>query len=194
MGPSVKFVLAIIDSISTKKDSEITPLKYDIAFHRKFIFEDTIWVIYEGINEARSIGSCTIKVYKNEGFIETLITGLVFPRDGGIENVWISDFNNNGNLEIIVNTRNAGSGVSGNLDRYELSNNQLIKKPIQVPEYTGYRGKDRFSIQRGKLNREFPLYNKGDSMVRPTGGKKILDYDFKKEKWLEAISTVDAPN
>ena len=186
------------NSISSKKDSEITPLKYDIAFHRKFIFEDTIWVIYEGINEARSIGSCTIKVYKNydDRFIDDLITGLVFPRDGGIENVWISDFNNNGDLEIIVNTRNAGSGGSGNIDRYELSNNQLIEKPIELTKHTGYgyMGKDRFSIKNGKLNREFPLYNEGDSMFRPTGGRKILDYDLKKEKWIEAIPGVDAPS
>ena len=111
-----------------------------------------------------------------------------------IENVWISDFNNNGDIEIIVNTRNAGSGGFGNIDRYELSNNQLIEKPIELTKHTGYRGRDRFSIKKGKLNREFPLYNKGDVTIRPTGGRKVLDYDFKKEKWLEAISTVDAPN
>ena len=172
-------------------DAENQSLKHDIAFHKKFIFEDTIWVVYEGINEARSGGSYTVKVYENHdnGYIDDFITGLVITRDGGIEKVWISDFNRNGDPEIIVNTQCAGSGGYGHIDRYELSKDKLINKPIEIPtDYIGYRGKDDFSIIEGKLNREFPLYNDDDYEVNPTAGRKILDFDFKKEKWVEIIS------
>ena len=42
--------------------------------------------------------------------------------------------------------------------------------------FEGYMGHDIFTIEKNKLVRTFPIYNKGDTNQNPTGGERKLIY------------------
>ena len=70
-------------------------------------------VVAEGELEARSIGSFTITLYRAAQPVnETTFyqAGMVLDRDGAIEQVALEDLDQDGNEEVIVIIRSAGSG------------------------------------------------------------------------------------
>ncbi|HEY6774025.1 MAG TPA: PliI family lysozyme inhibitor of I-type lysozyme [Oxalicibacterium sp.] len=70
-------------------------------------------VVAEGDLEPRSIGSYSVRLYaKGEPNFpyDSFITGLVRPRDGGIEKLLFSDVDGDGKPDIVVTVRAAGSG------------------------------------------------------------------------------------
>ena len=50
------------------------------------------------------------------------------------------------------------------------------EKHEEDAHFEGYMGHDTFRIEGQKLVRHFPIYNKGDTNEKPTGGKRKLVY------------------
>ncbi len=121
----------------------------------------------------------TIEV-RTEGFEHDF--GEVFEDRDPISDVFVADLDGNGFDEIYIVTTAAGSGSYGSVLAFA-SNKDKSLSMIHFPEmregdanFDGYMGHDSFTIEGRMLVRMFPLYNKGDTNEKPTGGKRKLVY------------------
>lgn len=88
------------------------------------------------------------------------------------------DLDNNSLKEWYIISSSAGTGGYGQIKAIAHMEDDRIDE-ILIPDMNageGYGGHDEFSIRDGKLVRRFPLYSKGDSQSRPTGGEKTISY------------------
>jgi hypothetical protein len=86
-------------------------------------------VVAEGDFEARSIGSFSVRLYDAAPIPDetTFFTsGLVRPRDGTVERAIAADVNGDGNVEIVVVIRSAGSGGYQSAQAVAVAKNQLV--------------------------------------------------------------------
>jgi hypothetical protein len=72
-------------------------------------------VVAEGDLEARSMGSYSVRVYSTEraqpGDDTTFFSsGVIRPRDGGVERILLADVDGSGRSSLVVVIRSAGSG------------------------------------------------------------------------------------
>jgi hypothetical protein len=102
--------------------------------------------------------------------------------DGTVVGAEIADLDGNGAPEIYVFVQSAGSGSYGAVVGHVI-NAGASTSPITMPELTddpkasaGYMGRDRFSIARDRLVRQFPIYREGDSNASPSGGTRQVQY------------------
>jgi len=94
----------------------------------------------------------------------------------------IGDLNNDGFPDLMIyifGVPNAATGTAVCVSSVE--NASLA--PILFPDIydnpklrDGYKGYDEFSINYGVLNRSFPVYKAGDADDKPTGGKRMIQY------------------
>lgn len=108
--------------------------------------------------------------------------------DSVVENSWVTDLDQDKNLEVIILLRSAGSGSYGFMEFYELFGNELISQ--QLPDVNPrlqelYRGHDSFTISEKYIEHRFPAYNESDPNCCPTGGKVIVKYKFQDDKFRE---------
>ncbi len=108
----------------------------------------------------------------------TIITEI----DGTVAGAEVDDLNGDGFPEIYIYISSAGSGSYGSLVAYSSNHNKSVS-PIYLPPLEedklnskGYMGHDEFTVMEGTLARRFPIYNKDDRNVHPTGGKRQLSY------------------
>jgi hypothetical protein len=99
-----------------------------------------------------------------------------------ISDVFVADLDGNGFDEIYIVTTAAGSGSYGGVLGFA-SNKDKSLSMIHFPEvqmgdkhFDGYMGHDTFTIEGRKLVRIFPVYTKGDTNEKPTGGRRKLVY------------------
>jgi hypothetical protein len=102
--------------------------------------------------------------------------------DGSVIGAEVADLDGNGTPEIYVFVQSAGSGSYGAVVGYTI-NTGATTSPIAIPELTddpkasaGYMGRDRFSMTRDRLVRQFPIYREGDSNAAPSGGTRQVQY------------------
>jgi hypothetical protein len=152
---------------------------------------DLLVRVTHGNKEAASIGSYMISLYRvyhgSLGEDDDFITGLVRPRDGSVEQVWITQLDKGKEPEIIVWTKCVGSGAYGELDLFRFTGANLVPLPFGSSRgigIAGYMGHDEFKIKGGVLFRAFPLYKESDCNADPTGGTMKLVLDFKYMKWM----------
>ena len=134
-------------------------------------------VVSQSYRAGRSL--TTIEV-RTEGFEHNF--GEVFEDRDPISDVFVADLDGNGFDEIYIVTTAAGSGSYGNVLGFA-SNKDKSLSMIYFPEiregdahFDGYMGHDSFRIEGRKLVRIFPVYGKGDTNEKPTGGKRKLVY------------------
>jgi len=128
----------------------------------------------------------------NEGSINAVTVQAQTPQrtlgpikveaDGTITNVEIADLNGDGYPEIYVYVTSAGSGSYGSLIAYASNRNRSLSE-IHLPSLEddreaskGYMGHDKFAVGEATLIRRFPVYRKGDTNAKPTGGTRQLQY------------------
>jgi len=121
----------------------------------------------------------TIEV-RTEGFEHNFRE--VFEDRNPISEVLAADLDDNGFDEIYIATTAAGSGGYGTILGFA-SNRDKSLSMVHFPErqegeahFAGYMGHDSFTIEDRKLVRMFPIYNKGDTNEKPTGGWRKLTY------------------
>ena len=125
----------------------------------------------------RSLGTIEIRT---KGFEHNF--QAVYEDMDPILDVFVADLDGNGFDEIYIITTAAGSGSYGTALGFA-SNKDKSLSMIHFPEmrrgdahFEGYMGHDTFTIEGRKLVRIFPVYNKGDTNEKPTGGRRKLAY------------------
>lgn len=102
--------------------------------------------------------------------------------DGTVTGAEIADLNADGSPEIYVYINSAGSGSYGNVVAYSANNKKSLSE-IYLPPLSddkvnskGYMGHDEFTVVETSFARRFPIYKKGDSNSKATGGTRQLQY------------------
>lgn len=115
--------------------------------------------------------------------------------DGTITDVFNADMDMDGNPEILIQSKGKDTVNYARIYAFEFNNNDANK--LDFPKLTssqrkGYRGNDNFYIKEGKLIREFPIYNSNDSLAKPTGAKRQLEYSLRSNNFTVKQLSVDS--
>jgi len=128
---------------------------------------------------SKTDGSFMILHSDSAGVKYTTTTGDL---DGAISDVYNSDMDTDGNPEILIQAKDQDTVNYAKVYAFEFNNNNANK--LDFPKLTGsqkkgYRGNDNFYIKDGLLIREFPIYSSNDSLAKPTGAKRVLQYGLR---------------
>jgi hypothetical protein len=115
--------------------------------------------------------------------------------DGTITDVYNADMDLDGNPEILIQSKGKDTVNYAKIYAFEFNNNDADK--LDFPKLTssqnkGYRGNDNFYIKEGKLIREFPIYDSNDSLAKPTGAKRQLEYSLRSNNFTVKQLSVDS--
>ncbi|MBD1387286.1 hypothetical protein IDJ75_18500 [Mucilaginibacter rigui] len=115
--------------------------------------------------------------------------------DGTITDVYNADMDLDGNPEILIQSKGKDTVNYARIYAFEFNNNDADK--LDFPKLTssqrkGYRGNDNFYIKEGKLIREFPIYASNDSLAKPTGAKRQLEYSLRSNNFTVKQLSVDS--
>ncbi|MBL4677840.1 MAG: hypothetical protein JKY70_16800 [Mucilaginibacter sp.] len=102
--------------------------------------------------------------------------------DGAITDVYNADMDNDGNPEILIQAKAKDTVSYARIYAFEFNGNDANKldfPKLSSSQRKGYRGDDNFYIKEGKLIREFPIYSSNDSLAKPTGAKRQLEYSLR---------------
>jgi len=80
--------------------------------------------VAEGDFEVGSVGSYSVRLYSAAKEMR-FSSGLILPRDGRIEQVMVSDIDADGEDEVIVVLRSAGSGSDRSAQTFDVSDGQV---------------------------------------------------------------------
>jgi hypothetical protein len=118
---------------------------------------------------------------KPEGF-DNAAREMDFFIKGRIAKVEIDDLNNDSYPDLVVYFYTGEEGIIGMVYAFMSSENKSII-PVVLPDVQldgklkdGYKGHDQFSLLEGKLMQQFPIYKTGDDKDKPTGGKRVVQY------------------
>lgn len=105
------------------------PVQVPATFEEQLsISSDLMALVNESALEPRSVGSYIVKVYavdNPELPFDRFIAGLVRPRDGMLEAIKTVDLNHDGDKELVVIIRSAGSGSFLSADAFDISREEL---------------------------------------------------------------------
>lgn len=122
------------------------------------------------------------------------------PIDGVVTDAEIEDLDANGFPEVYIYTQSAGSGSYGAVIGYA-SNRNISVREITLPDLSkrdarGYQGHDEFRVVERYLVRRFPIYRKGDTNAKATGGLRQIQYRLRPGEagWLlRRVKALDFP-
>ncbi|QKJ29833.1 hypothetical protein HQ865_08710 [Mucilaginibacter mali] len=102
--------------------------------------------------------------------------------DGAIADVFNSDMDADGNPELLIEAKAKDTIAYMSIYAYEFNESKASK--LDFPKLTstqkkGYRGNDNFYMKDGKLIREYPIYDGNTSAAKPTGQKRVLQYNMR---------------
>ncbi|MFA8450696.1 MAG: hypothetical protein ACEPOW_08380 [Bacteroidales bacterium] len=141
--------------------------------------------------EVRIEGSGSI----NKSIITASKSGEVLAVDSvetdPVISIYYGDYNRDKSPNIVLITQSAGSGSYKNAVGFEFKQDSFIGlKPLQLPfsAKDTYMGHDSLWIKNNMIYRKFPVYQKDDSNVRPTGGERTIQYTLEKDyAWKEVV-------
>ena len=106
-----------------------------IGLHAQGVFQESLALnsellvlVSENPLEPRSVGSYTVNAYAvdiPEQPYDRFIAGLVLPRDGFVEKIKIVDLNSDGDKELVVIIRSAGTGGYLSADAFDINRDGL---------------------------------------------------------------------
>lgn len=115
------------------------------------------------------------------GFKNTAREPNFFIR-GRVVKAEIDDLNNDGFPDLVLYIISGPDGVFGTVYAFLSDQNKSII-PLSLPDVMsdgklnqGYKGHDEFSLMEGSLLQKFPIYKQGDDKDKPTGGRRVIQY------------------
>jgi hypothetical protein len=117
------------------------------------------------------------------GFENTARPPNFFIR-GRVASAQIDDLNNDGYPDLVLFIYAGAGGVFGTVYAFVSEQNKSLI-PLALPDVSadgklnvGYKGHDEFSMLEGSILQKFPVYKPGDDKDKPTGGKRIIQYQM----------------
>lgn len=108
----------------------------------------------------------------------------------------IGDLNNDGYPDLLLYVFGIPNVETGTAICVTSVENKSLA-PIPFPDIydnpklrEGYKGHDEFSLKYGFLNRSFPVYKTGDADDKPTGGKRMVQYQVVTENGRPAFKVL----
>jgi hypothetical protein len=181
---AVVALAALVAACGCARDDELAEAAY---FAEWGAVTARVWI---PVNEPRSIGTYRAEVTWPDGTVDR-IGG---ERDGMIAGVWLADLENDGAPDLVVALTSAGSGSYGSVHVYRHRGSAFISIPVSDlsdAQKVGYMGHDAFSVEGGRLDREFPRYLEGDPNASPSGGRVRLRYSFADSAWMAVAGPDD---
>jgi len=102
--------------------------------------------------------------------------------EGAITDVFNSDMDIDGNPELLIEAKSKDTVDYTAIYAYEFKEgkaNKLDFPKLTTNQKKGYRGNDNFYMKDGKLIRQFPVYDGNTSAAKPTGQKRVLQYNLR---------------
>jgi hypothetical protein len=125
-----------------------------------------------------SVGAFAILHSDSAGKEFTTTTGDL---NGAITDVYNSDMDDDGNPEIIIQSKGKDTINYTRVYAFEFKDNDANKldfPKLSLGQKKGYRGEDNFYIRDGKLIREFPIFDGSTSAAKATGAKRQFEYSL----------------
>lgn len=105
--------------------------------------------------------------------------------DGQIQDVHVTDLNNDGLKEVYIFNTSSGSGSYGDVIGYQLGKSGLdtiLFSSADANADENYMGHDSFYIKYPYLYRKYPKYREIDPNCCPTGGTRNIAYKLIKQR------------
>jgi len=102
--------------------------------------------------------------------------------DGAIVDVFNSDMDIDGDPELLIEAKAKDTIDYTKIYAFEFNDNKANKldfPKLNSSQKKGYRGNDNFYMKDGKLIREYPIYDGNTSASKPTGQKRVLQYNLR---------------
>jgi hypothetical protein len=103
---------------------------------------------------------------------------------GRVTKAELDDLNNDGYPDLLLYIYSGMDGVFGTVYAFVSDQNKAVI-PLSLPDVmgdgklnSGYKGHDEFSMMEGSLIQKFPIYKPGDDKDKPTGGKRVIQYQM----------------
>jgi len=150
----------------------------------KFEIKTKTGKIFSVIIEPQSGKVSDIYVY-GTGFENS--TDTVYINDAfAYDNAVLADLDGNGFEELYIITKSRGTDAYLNLSGV-VSNNDKSYTPVYIQNieendlkpgktFEGYMGRDKFTFEKDRIVREFPVYKESDTMDKPSGGTRKVFY------------------
>lgn len=122
---------------------------------------------------------------------------LIYNQDhkaaGRITNRYTTDFNGDGNSDLVVYTNTEDQTRIGNAYIVGIDGNTVFFKEIQPymnkENAKGYFGRDSFYIEGNNVIRTFPVYELNQyNQKRPTNMRRYLTYAYSKQDTLQPVN------
>ena len=171
---------AVIAKVAEAKPRLTEPFKFHKAIE---VSPGETFDILSWGRGSKTIGSFMILHSDSAANKYTTTTGDL---DGTITDVYNADMDTDGNPEIIIQSKGKDTVNYTRIYAFEFNNDNANK--LDFPKLTssqrkGYRGNDNFYIKDGKLIREFPIYENNNSLAKPTGAKRQLEYGLSRNQF-----------
>jgi len=118
---------------------------------------------------------------------DTVYSDTVYINDAFLyDNAVLADLDGNGFEELYIITKSKGTDSYLNLSGV-VSNNDKSYTPVYIQNidendlkagknFDGYMGHDKFTFEKDRIVREFPVYKENDTMDKPSGGTRKVFY------------------
>lgn len=117
---------------------------------------------------------------------ERLIQRTTYDSDGVPAGAWLSDLRGNGWPVLVLAFTDGGRMRYGSIRLIQCDERgfHALAAPNTLRTLLdGYRGGDRWGCDERGLTRVFPIYMEGDEPGSPSGGERLLRYQWKGGQW-----------
>jgi hypothetical protein len=171
---------AVVAKLAPEKPAVMDPFRFHKAIE---VSPGQTYDVLSWGRGAKEVGAFMVLHSDSAAAKYTTTTGDL---DGTITDVYNSDMDTDGNPEILIQAKGKDTVNYAKVYAFEFNNNNANK--LDFPRLTssqrkGYRGNDNFYIKDGLLIREFPIYDSNDSLAKPTGAKRQLQYGLSRNSF-----------
>ncbi len=112
-----------------------------------------------------------------------LIVNETIETLGNIVRVWVTDMDQDLDLEISMWIQSTGSSAAGRLLFYEIHESKLKQRKLpRRPKGLSYRGADIFKVSETTIIRKFAIHKPTDPNCCPTGGRAEFVYKYENDQ------------